>query len=388
VTSSSPTEHFLSQKASVLFDKGFAFAEKHPALLDRSNTFFLSVFSLLMRGINFAELRTGKPENFRIEKNNDYRPYLQLLQEGIQNFHITHPDIPLVWKEATDFFSTVDFIQLLNTPIPKEHILQMLLGHLSSTQLQLIPNTMTLREVITKLPPGYVNHQRITNYLVEKLPSALQPVAEEAAEYYEIMRPQSYEENKGKIEQKSKELGRPLSVSEILFIFLENEHGNIAKALEAMTIFLKKARLPIQDYTAVGKISYVHDAVNWYKSFIKDEYSPSHPYTSLPEEIPNENKKPALFEKIAFFLSQGRKKSESLNMNFNVQNQIGKAYHFAHMTSLLNHFSPEVITALSFGEYWRYGIEHGSNKLFADILLLQELKKIKEIFKNYSGAKN
>jgi hypothetical protein len=278
-------------------------------------------------------------------------------------------------EKNTEYLSTEKILELLLSPLPEAEIKKLQGLLVNPEQAIFIKPGMSARDVLLLLPRVKFLRDAIPELIISLLPTSLRPSAKEAANH--TAAGGGTEQNQDHIRKINilfEEKKQPLSISDLLPMFLEEHNGDINKSLLSLTLFLKWA----------ARINPAADAEEWFRTHIADEYSPLLSYHQLPSklELAYTSKPPTLFEKIGSLFKR-QPENRSQQMNYNMTNQLGKPYHAAHLTSLLSDFSPEVLTVLTLGEYYQYSVDHGSSKMLADMFVLQGVKKINKYLQKF-----
>jgi hypothetical protein len=349
-------------------------------VIEGANQLFLQFGITIVRALNLQEQRDYSKEGIHVDKNENYQPISNLLQQGIERFRSEHPEVPVSWAQNPDHMSFSDIYSLLVQKLSSDDIkLLSSFTYNPEARKQLTLST-TYWEVILLSRKFQFRNDTLSEFLIKKLPGTAQERLKKAAlhgEYLPVNRTQSAS-IVDQIEQKVEKTGKPCGLADVIPLALELTNGNLGAALAWLTTFYKQL--------ARGSILNEKNVEQWFKKYIQDEFSPTLSFNDLKEGLEHKRRKISLFEKIAKgFTGENVSDIYSQNMNLNLTNQIGKPYHVIDMMSLLNTFSPELITFFVGGEYAQYAVSHGSNKLLADMLVLKELKKIQKYLGSISG---
>lgn len=343
--------------------KGLAFLETTlpPESAVRENAYE----ALIELGIRYTQrqtlkdMRTGIPEGLKLEKNEHYRPYTQVLSEGIDKYKKAHPGAEIYWSDDLELFSTRQLLETLNGNIPIEFAKSMkTLGERADVSV--------MQATLTYLKEG--NTSRAIFLLMSSFPERHRNLIygaqdTDGADGYDEEFKETFESTRAHIEKAVAEKGGPVSASELIYIMLEQNEGNLEKACLGTAVFLK--------YVARSDL---RPSDSWMGENILDEYSLHTPYQKLKVLPPWVHRRDKLDDPV-----DGQ---HYRNVNYLYPNRTGLAYHSAHIAALTPFFPPEVLTMMTLGEHMHYGEDHGKAKLLSDLMLLKELYAVKKLFKS------
>lgn len=291
-------------------------------------------------------------------ENPDYRPFLDILKEGI-SIYSEQSDQSLFFQRIDDYENEYYYANII-----REHSL--------SSPFPQLPNTY-VTDIVQNLPEGafeaYFQSQSVMRDFdhlftkgsgFDKRFRTRHPELVHASGLY-IDTPESsllsimlsegkleINELKTKIEKQSQKTKQPVSASFILAHFLDKNEGDIALSIFDTAIFLKfMARNdPETGIFAPGEYN-----VNWYNSYIKDEYQG--PLFASPPEG-----------------------ETALNL-------IGKPYHSWNLVAML-HFVPiEIIRIGGIQKQLSTFSAQGLSKTRADLQTLNSLEEIEQYLLTY-----
>ena len=378
-------------KFTNLADKTLRTAEKHPNLAESAHDLFLSTLGFVLKKLVQAELQRFRPENQVVEENDQYIATDKLMERGIAEFQKKHPEISVIWQPSNQKIDLSQFLSMLNRTFSEEEL--RLFGEVRESSMHDRSLFAQFIHIYRKFGTADISFMQklLPQELAKQLSSAYKGRDFGAPLYTESLH-QSLE---AKVEAKVQQEGKKIGFSEILIFFLELTQGKLDEALEIATFFLKKQR-----YDKPGK-------GEWIQSHIRDEQSPILNFDSLVEnpEAGSESIRPSFFDRMQSLITgepnhelasvplfnklaallQGK---DSLTVrdsffNFNIENHLGRPYHQAHLVSLLKYFPPEAVSFFTLGEYAMNLQQHGSVKLFADILILRDLRKVSKLLEKY-----
>ena len=342
----------------------------------------------LIKGKTRKVMERDIPEELEFSENPHRRPFLDIIKDGLHDFKIEHPEIPITWERNDDYTSVEKFLKIMQSPLGAERVA------FCRERLHDLPNielneNMSITEVVTTIiqEGSYKDAKLIIGKI---FPDSLVQKLEEIEGSFEDMYGDVskkddlfYTELGRTIEEESKESQSP-SLSKALTLCLEYTDGDLGLAMNHLGKGMKiLTRFRREDSF-------------WVRDNILDEYSDFVPYHELPDdESIVEKQETGVAHKVLRYLGRTEHSQSALDpeellyeeerflYDFSVHNQVGKPYHLAHMVSLLRDFSPEMITLMVGVEYSQHGPEQGMNKLLADLRTISELYDIKDFVESY-----
>lgn len=343
------------------------------------------------------EMRRYCPEGIDFEKNPHRRPFREVLKDGIERFRQNSPNTPVRWQENEMPVSVNRLAEIFNSEVTPEDIDTQSSG---ST----IPSGYKGKPVCSLL----VNHPEATaalrGIITRRLPRDSADIIGDAECGYVAVTGEEFERIFALHARTIESLGQeiPISASHVLAVCLEENSGDLNKAIRDMTLVLKySARGDYESYMEV--LPEQPEQVKRFRDIILDEYSDFVPYQRLELPAPPDERAGGwdrryrgskLARALGYESSQqtwdhqyyktlGLEDREPY-MDYSLYNRTGLPYHAAHIASLLGNFSPEVITVMVAGEYAEHGPEHGKCKLLADLRVLRDLYKIRDLLREYA----
>lgn len=329
------------------------------------------------------DMMQNHPEDMPLPDKPTCKPYSQILYEGITNFQKTHPDIPVVFNRSPEYQTNAQLFTTLTskktTDNPNDSVLEI--------AFQMFRKGFKFGSIegviVDSLPPHIADIIRRSEGIVN---ASVNPDYEEKVDLKEIgpIIERIYEQQESKT---------PLSVSQILPIFLEKTSGDLSASLYCMTAFFKSQSRGLGVATKDNTL--MQNASAWFKKYIADEYYSLVPYQGLDDvRRPYPGK---LYPKIAGIMGQttfGGIANEAeefspadhrpLYYDYLSLNQVGKPYHAANIVALLECLPPEAVAVLTAAEFVSHSSKHGINKALADVMILIELREIDKLFQRFS----
>ena len=325
------------------------------------------------------DMEAHHPEDIPVTENPRFRPYSQIVEEGIHNFERNHPGKPVIWVRNSSYTDVSQYFRDLTIDgpygTPAEHILWL---------MQYGEDFNKIKDAITLFLPQEVRQN------IDRSEGTASP--DLSVTYKGETGNVDFWNVKCEIEAiyDQQEVAKPLSVSTVIEIMLEKHQGNLAAALYSTAGVLKYMSRMVVDESQDNDDYTQAERNEWFQTYIADEYSSLVPYQSLDNhESTYQGKADLAYGKAIGWIAgdAGQAKvyenGRPLYYDFSLSNQIGKPYHAANVVALLEYFPPEVIVAMVAGEYARYGAEHGANKALADVMVLLELRNVEKVLKRY-----
>jgi hypothetical protein len=305
------------------------------------------------------------------EKNNpNYRPYLEILKEGINEFQSKNPATPVVWDKSPLYVGDYDTINLLTRPIKKEEVEYYSEGDKYEGKILL----ECIKNVVDGGNPGVV-YGIFYNRLPEEIKNVINTVnanmvAMPGTELYEKFYPKSgnvfshedvtryYEQIKRDFEVMYNQKQEPLPLSKLTVYFLEKNNGKLSPALGDMAGFLKY--LIRGDDTEHSVVQ-----IEWFRTHIQDQINRDFSLNKIRslEDLPDGETKDS------------------------VKSIWGLLYHVPSLVYLLPYISPDLVRLATVYEYVSHKHEAEGYKLKTDAEFMDSLNTISDHLQSFRKNK-
>lgn len=381
----------VTKLISICVNAASSIAIKHPEasglLLDAAT----NVGTFIIQRASQEDLKRYRPEGIEIEVNPDYKPILRILREGVRQFEELHPDITVSYSRDKNYVDIEKITEIFNSK-PDHKFISELKEDIALNQEH---RPIGLKEITADKSLGEISliglatqsksvWRNVEQQIARQLPTDLVQVIESASAGNSSVKIPGINEPASIQRDFLRELwtqlnGRdtPVSTSEILCLCLEKTKGNLSTALYLATSFLRSSSRNNIELPGHETTLFDDDRSKWFINHIKDEFSPTLPFTRLSLENYTRADKPEVVESVS-------RQRDELNYDFNRENQIGKPYHAFHIAALLNCLVPEFIATMTAAEYFRYGAEHGLAKLWADMKVLKQIRAVDKWLNSFS----
>lgn len=354
----------------------------------------LKVTAAALSHIARTDMEKHHPHEVPVSENKRFRPYSQVIEEGIRNFEAGHPEMPVFWRRGPNYMRVADYFrEITRTHADEDGLLE------ASSPLKIVLLALQQRsgpEEVKQRLLGYFPAD-VVNLIKRSDATSEFEINPEYSESVEVL---DYSCVKSEIERIYEEqpTEEPLSTARVLEIILEQSSGDLAAALYHLAGFYKY----FSRRTDTNDTDWNQEWANWwFKKYIADEYSGLVPWQNLSgNDVPYYGNQHRVLQRVLgrVFRGGGGNPGEvivndgennqgeepaTIYYDFSLSNQIGKAYHAANLAALLESFPPEAIAFMVAGEYLQYGSEHGANKALADVMILLELRKVEKIFSKH-----
>lgn len=351
------------------------------------------------------QFRGGEKPHYR--ENDNYSPYIEIVQTAIKSFQEKFPKKKVSYNKLDGFTNIAAFTSLLSEKLTEEDLsafpysqefkakfvgksvfegIVIIINHFSGLGKikNELNNASSFFELIfgrsSRLPGDLIG--LLKNFSLLKLK---RPVVNKIDSAYSYVNPELnrvglktvddenkevYEQLISLYEKKYLESGSPQSASIAIVFLLEKYDGDLNKTFNALANFFKFVTRDESRVKGAGK---------WMQTHVLDEFSPHMPYSDLPEQ--NDGKRGVL-SLIEHYVRRAFGINVTDDFNFwadaSLINQIGKVYHAAYLTSMLEAVDARFLSLLTAAEYSIFGAGHGPNKAVADALVLQNLLSLEK----------
>lgn len=260
-------------------------------------------------------------------ENENYKPYLDSLKDGVEEFQQKHPDVPVTWRLSSEYVSDIEALSALTSPITEEELKE--LRMLSKKYKKLIgqsPFALAM-ELTTKTNDDESGNllfkiimqrfpQRVRDQLGAAKDSTTQlPDSDETSDHEnpeKAPRFVSYDSIKADLQKiyENQAEKKPLPTSVIISYLLEKNGGDLNASMLDLAGFMK--------HMIRGNDNIKLKNLNWVQTHIQDEVNKKFSFNSF------------LLTKEDFSTDEGK----------NLISAMGLLYHRPHMNALSYILSP------------------------------------------------
>jgi hypothetical protein len=333
------------------------------------------------------------PQGYNPTGNPDYRPYPEIIKEGIELFKDTHPDTEVVWRRDESYVTAEKMDELMSAPVTLEECVEKSLYGFDiqkdieqwcsesyvgkkpiEAMVTYIKNDST-GDLFHRLSP-YNNP--FGNVVLQRLDSlggnqARFIISSAGSSPYNLGQ-DDFMRLKIRVEIEVQATGKPVSAATALAWLLEEREGDLGAAMIDLADFMEAMTRWSPSLVTEGDQTANERAI-WMQTYIKDEYSVDIPYTNLPVPDP-------LFP----FEDTPLHAKDQVYYDFSGRNRVGEPFHAANLVALLNFFPPETITAFFMAERLTYLEQQGMGKTAGDLLVINDLYEIDDLLMAYDNS--